>query len=255
MTKIEYDKMNKKPEKPDITNQFPTLAIPKYCFLDLTPGDTKVVPIPNPGKFTYGETIARFCRNTYFVNPDSPRYTYWIIGFKKRIIEPLDKFYNWRKPNNEPGGIVGPSEPIRPEPDRPPLINIDDLPDIFGTPEKASNPYPREKSISASPKKKTIDRRSEYSSIIDNTNNTNRPIISMTNIRDGDIMEWLRWTYYTNPKSFTKKFKGQGITVEGVEDLEHLETAYKKGAKNILDICQSIEMDKNDLINNIKIIK
>ena len=249
MTKIEYDKMNKKPEKPDINNQ--SLAIPIYCFLDLKPkGDTKVVPISILGELN-SKTVAKFCRS--FVNPYSPRYTYWIINFKKRIIEPLDKFYDWRKPNNEPGGIVVPSEPILP--DRPPLLNIDDLPDIFGTPEKASNPYPRKKSISASPKKKTIDRRSEYSSIIDNTNNTNRPIISMTNIRDGDIMEWLRWTYYTNPKSFTKKFKGQGITVEGVEDLEHLETAYKKGAKNILDICQSIEMDKNDLINNIKIIK
>jgi len=74
--------------------------------------------------------------------------------------------------------------------------------------------------------------------------------ISVLKLKEYNVGEWLRFTFYSNPDKFRNEFKKIGILINSEEDLIHLQYADKK--YNVLNICKMINISEIDLRTNIK---
>lgn len=83
-------------------------------------------------------------------------------------------------------------------------------------------------------------------------NLTNR--VNLTLLKNNNLREWIRYTYFSNPNDFAFALSKLGIIIEGDLDTEidDLIKIHNSGAEDILSIMKNIKVDQKS-INSVNL--
>jgi len=84
---------------------------------------------------------------------------------------------------------------------------------------------------------------------------TKKVNISEALLKEGNVMECLRFAYFANPEKFRDAIAGQyGIIVTKREDLEHVYDLHLQSKLNVFSILDKIRLSKKEINSSINFI-